>query len=140
MTDFHSSPRRRRFGPGKIILVVLAGLSVLGISLFFILKGALGPLVEAGDGFMGALRDGNYQQAYVQAAPELRQALGGAEGLSATATNYRPSSWSWSQRSIRNGTGYLSGSVTYRAGNNGTVELRLTKVNDAWRVTAFRLN
>lgn len=137
MTD--PSSAARRFGPGKIIAIVLAALAIFGVTLFFILKTALGPLVDAGDSFMGALRDGDYEQARTLAAPELQRMLGIQE-LTATGTAYRPSTWSWSQRSDRNGTGYLSGSVTYRAGNEGTAELRLTKVDGAWRVTAFRFN
>ena len=131
---------RRRFGPRKVIAAILVGLAIFGVGLFFILRSALGPLVESGDAFMGALRDGDYQLAYAQTAPELQRTLGSTEGLSVTVTDYRPSSWSWSQRSVRNGTGYLSGSVTYRAGNHGTAELRLMKVDGAWRVAAFRLN
>src|SRR5689334_14305281 len=112
MTDLHPTARRR-FGPGKVIALVLGGLAILGVTLFFILRSALGPLVESGDAFMGALRDGDYVQAYSQTAPELQRSLGSAEGLSVTVTDYRPASWSWSQRSVRNGTGYLSGSVHY---------------------------
>jgi hypothetical protein len=137
MTDLR--PTARRFGPGKIIAVVLVALAIFGIALFFILKTALGPLVDAGDAFMGALRDGDYEQARTLAAPDLQRMIGIQE-LSASVTAYRPASWSWSQRSDRNGTGYLSGSVTYRAGNHGTAELRLTKVDGSWRVTAYRFN
>jgi len=140
VTDLHPTPPRRRFGPGKIILVVLAGLAVFGVALFFILKGALGPLVEAGDGFMGALHDGDYVQAYARAAPDLQRRLGSAEGLRAVVVGYRPISWSWSQRSVRNGDGFLEGSATYPANNNGSAELRLRQIDGQWRVTAFELN
>jgi hypothetical protein len=141
MTDLNPALRPRRgFGPGKIILVVLGGVAILGLALFFILKGALGPLVEAGDGFMGLLRDGNYSQAWAQAAPELQRVLGSPERLAATGSSYQPSRWSWSQRSVRNGQGYLSGSVTYRRGNEGTVDLNLVQVGGQWRVSGFRLN
>jgi hypothetical protein len=140
MTDPHPSMQPRRRLGLKIAIAVIFGLAVLGTALFFILKGALGPLVETGDGFMGALRDGNYMQAYMQATPDLQRALGSPEGLGATVANYRPASWSWSQRSVRNGYGYLSGSVTYRAGNEGTAELRMTQVDGQWHITSFQLN
>lgn len=140
MTDLYPAPPRRRFGAGKIILVVIAGLAIFGAALFFILRTALGPVVDAGDAFMGALRDRNDGQAYATAAPDLRRRLGGADQLTATIGVYRPSQWSWSTRSVRNGVGDLSGSVTWQGGNRGTAELRLNKVDGVWRVTAFRFN
>jgi hypothetical protein len=139
VTDLHPTPPRR-FGPGKIILVVLAGLVVFGVALFYILRTALGPVVDAGDAFMGALRDRNDAQAYVAAAPDLQRRLGSAGGLTATIGTYRPSQWRWSTRSVRNGVGDLAGSATWQSGNRGTAELRLNKVDGAWRVTAFRFN
>lgn len=140
MTDLDPTASQRRFGPRKIILVVLAGLAVLGVALFFILKSALGPVLDAGDAFMGALRDRNDSQAYAAAAPDLQQRLGSVGGLTVTVDAYRPSQWSWSTRSVRNGIGDLSGSVTYQGGNRGSAELRLGKVDGTWRVTAFRFN
>jgi len=140
MTDLRSTAPRRRFGPRRIILVVLAGLAVFGVALFFILKGALGPVIDAGDAFMAALRDRNDTQAYASAAPALQRELGSVGGLTVTMDNDRPSQWSWSTRSVRNGLGELSGNVTYQGGNRGTAELRLSKIDGAWRVTAFRFN
>lgn len=140
MTDFHPTAARRRFGSRRIILIVLAGLAVLGVALFFILKGALGPVIDAGDAFMGALRDNNDSQAYASAAPDLQQRLGSVGGLTVTIDTYRPSQWSWSTRSVRNDIGDLSGSVTYQGGNRGTAELRLSKIDGTWRVTGFRFN
>ena len=142
MTDLDPSLRapRRRFNPWLLVPIILGALTVFGLALLLILRSALGPVVTAGDTFMGALRDGNYAQAYAEAAPELRQALGSAGRLGATAADYRPTSWSWSQRSVRNGPGYLSGSASWRSGNAGTAELRLVEVDGQWRVTAFRLN
>jgi hypothetical protein len=140
MTDLDPTASRRRFGSRKIILVVLAGLAIFGVALFFILKSALGPVIDAGDAFMAALRDRNDTQAYAAAAPDLQQRLGSVGGLTVTVDNYRPSQWSWSTRSVRNGTGDLSGNVTYQGGNRGTAELRLSKIDGGWRVTAFRFN
>src|ERR1041384_7419181 len=137
MTDLRQNRQRRRFGVGRIILVALGGLAVFGVALFLILRTALGPMVEAGDAFMGGLGDGNDAEVYAQAAPELKQALGSAARLSATVGAYRPVRWSWSTRSIRNAVGELRGNVTYRGGNSGTSQLRLTRVDGQWRVTAF---
>jgi hypothetical protein len=140
MTDLRPIAPRRRFSPMRIILIVLAGLAVFGIALFFILKSALGPVIDAGDAFLGALRDHNDSQAYAAAAPELQRRLGSVGGLTVTVDAYRPSQWSWSTRSVRNGIGNLSGSVTWQSGNRGTAELSLSKIDGTWRVTAFRFN
>ena len=141
MTDLHPTMKPpRRFGPLKIIAIVLAGFAILGIALFFILKSALGPVTEAGDAYMGAMRDGNYAQVYALSAPSLQQELGSAGQISGQMGRYRPSTWSWSSRSVQNGYGRLAGSVTYQSGNNGTAELNLSKVDGQWRVTGFRLN
>ena len=45
--------------------------------------------------------------------------------------------WSWSQRSIRNDVGRLSGNVTYQGGRSGGVALQLDQVDGQWRVTGF---
>ena len=140
MTDLHSIAPRRRFGARRIIFIVLAGLAIFGVALFFILKSALGPVIDAGDAFMGALRDHNDSQAYSIVAPELQRRLGSVGGLTVTVDAYRPSQWSWSTRAVRNGIGDLSGSVTYQGGNSGTAELSLSKIDGSWRVTAFRFN
>ena len=141
MTDFQPNlPPRRRFGPLHIVLTILAGLAILGVALFFILRSALGPMVEAGDAYMGAMRDGNGSLVYILSAPALQQELGSAAQVEARMGAYRPSTWSWSSRALRNGRGHLTGSVTYRSGRNGTAELNLTTVDSEWRVDGFRLN
>ena len=38
MTDLDPTASRRRFGSRKIILIVLAGLAIFGVALFFILQ------------------------------------------------------------------------------------------------------
>jgi hypothetical protein len=140
MTDPRPIGPRRRFGPRKIILVVLAGLAIFGVALFFILKSALGPVIDAGDAFIAALRDHNDTQAYAAAAPDLQRQLGSVGGLTVTMDNYRPTQWSWSTRSVRNGVGDLSGNVTYQGGRRGTTQLSLSRIDGNWRVTAFRFN
>ena len=98
------------------------------------------PVVDGADAFMGALKDGRYEQAYARSAPSLQQELGGAQGLAARVGAYRPQQWSWSQRHLRNSIGNVSGSATWQGGNSGTAELELHQVNGEWRVVAFRFN
>ena len=98
------------------------------------------PVVDGADAFMGALKDGQYEQAYARAAPSLQQELGDANGLAARIGPYRPQEWSWSQRKLRNGIGNVSGRATWQSGNSGTAEIELHQVNGEWRVVAFRFN
>ncbi|HYD13428.1 MAG TPA: DUF4864 domain-containing protein [Allosphingosinicella sp.] len=140
MTDLSSTRPRRRFGLRKILLLVLGGLVIFGVGLFLILRAALGPVSEAADAFMSALRDGNEAQAFALAAPSLQQELGSAERMAASVGAYRPSSWSWSSRSVRNSDGRLSGSVTFQGGRTGTAEMSLVHDGEGWRVTGIRMN
>ena len=143
MTDLGANPPPRmsqRLRPWHIVLIVFGGLAAFGLLLFFILSRALGPLVDNGDRFMGALRDGDFQAAHAMATPELQREVGDAARWGASIGNYQPAQWSWSQRSVRNDVGRLEGSVTYRGGNEGRAELRLHQVDGEWRVAAYRLN
>ena len=141
MTDIGSPPRlSQRIRPWHIILIVIGGFAAFGLLLYFILSTALGPLVESGDRFMTALRDGNFQQAHTLATPALQREVGDPQRWGATIGRYQPGEWSWSQRSIRNGIGQLEGSVTYRGGNDGRVRLELHQVDGQWRVAGYRLN
>lgn len=116
------------------------GLLAFVAILFWFVFSITGPVVGGADAFMGAIRDGRYEQAYEQAAPSLQQELGSAEAFAAGIASYRPREWSWSQRQLRNSVGNVSGSVTWQNGNNGTAEIQLNQINGAWRVVAFRFN
>lgn len=118
---------------GVALVALVAGILILVLSL-------TRPVADGADAFMGALRDGRYEQAYARAAPSLQQEVGNAEGLAARIGPYRPRQWSWSQRKLRNGIGNVSGSATWQGGNGGTAQIELHQVNDQWRVVAFRFN
>jgi hypothetical protein len=131
---------KRRWRPWHFIAiggVVLVAFVAIVFTLVFSLTR---PVVDGADAFMGALKDGRYEQAYARAAPSLQQELGNAEGLGARVGPYRPREWSWSQRKLRNGIGQVSGRVTWQSGNTGTAELELHQLNDEWRVVGFRFN
>lgn len=143
MTDLGVNPPPRmsqRIRPWHIILIVVGGLAAFGLLLFFILSRALGPLIDSGDRFMGALRDGDFQAAHALATPALQREVGDAGRWGATIGAWQPAEWSWSQRSVRNGIGRLEGSVTFRGGNAGRAQLQLHQIDGEWRVAAYRLN
>ena len=132
------APRRWKlwhfFGIGCLGLIAFIAI------LFFVVFSVTGPVVGGADAFMGALKDGSYEQAYQRAAPSLQQELGSAKAFGDGIGAYRPREWSWSQRSIRNSVGNVSGGVTWQNGNTGTAEIQLHQVNGEWRVVAFRFN
>jgi hypothetical protein len=137
--DERGEPKRRWklwhfLAIGGVVLVAFVGI------LFTVVFSLTRPVVDGADGFMGALKGGQYEQAYARAAPSLQQELGNAQGLEARIGAYRPQQWSWSQRQLRNGIGQVSGQADWQGGNQGTAEIVLHKVNDEWRVVAFRFN
>ena len=143
MTDLGTDPSprlSRRLRPWHIILIAVGGLAVLGLLLVFILSRVLGPLVDSGNRFMGALGDGDFPRAHALATPALQQQVGDPQSWGATIGRYQPAEWSWSQRSVRNGIGRLEGSVTYRGGLAGRARLQLRQVDGQWRVASYSLN
>ena len=143
MTDLgrQSAPRlSQRIRPWQIVLIVVGGFAACGLLLYFILSTTLGPLVESGDRFMTALRDGNFQQAHALATPALQRELGDPQRMGSNIGTYRPAEWSWSGRQVRNGSGGLEGTVTYRGGVGGRARLELHQVDGELRVAAYRLN
>lgn len=118
---------------GAVLVVFVAGVLTLVFSL-------TRPVVDGADAFMGALKDGHYEQAFARSAPSLQEELGDARGLTARIGPYRPQQWSWSERHLRNSIGYVSGSATWQGGNSGTAEIHLHQVDGEWRVVAFQFN
>ena len=89
---------------------------------------------------MSALKTSNDAQAYALCGPDLQKELGGVTGMSALVRDHRPTQWSWSSRSIRNGVGRLDGSFTYSDGKSGEVHITLRQVGNDWRIVSFRMN
>lgn len=137
-TPQSGAPRRRRIRPWHIVLIALGGMALFGAVLWMILSWALGPLVEGGDAFMRALKEGDHRRAYALAAPALQRELGDAGRLGASFAGRRLTDWRWSQRSIRNGAGYLSGRAYYEGPATGYVSLDLREVDGQWRVVGYR--
>jgi hypothetical protein len=133
-------PPPRRWKVWHFILIGLGALALLGAVLYFILSSVLTPIVASGDEFMTALKNGDYERARSLTTPALREELGSAQQLAQTASGYRPDSWSWGQRRMRNGVGLLDGSTIYQGGRIGTVRLTLNEVDGQWRVASFSLN
>jgi hypothetical protein len=124
--------------------LVLGLFGAVIVSFVFVLILVIGtltqPVVTAGDGFMAALHNGDYAQAYAACTPELQQQLGSAAQIGTLAAGRRPATWTWTSRSIRNGVGRLDGPFTYTDGKPGTAHLTFREVDSAWKLTRFALN
>lgn len=70
----------------------------------------------------------------------LAQQVGSVGGLETMFHGNPPAQWNWTGRSIRNGVGYLDGSLTYADGRKGMVHLSLRQVGNAWKIAGLRLN
>jgi uncharacterized protein DUF4864 len=140
MDALDTTAPKRRWRAWHFILIGLVAVVALAAGIFTLVFSLTGPVVAAADTFMGALRDGDYGRAFSQSAPALQRELGDAQGYGRGIGPYRPATWSWSQRSIRNGVGRVSGSVTYQNGANGTVQLTMTQIDDSWRVEGYSFN
>jgi len=137
--DYVGDPKARRRRNLRIAALIVGSLALFIAVVAFAVMTLTRPVVDAGDAFMTALKQGDFPQAYALTAPELQRELGTAQDLAKRAEPERPAEWSWSSRSIRNGTGRVSGGYTRLDGVPRRAELVMRKVDDEWRITAFRL-
>ena len=137
------TPPPRRRSPLRIILIiVVAFLLLCGIGVALLVGGifaATQPVVNAGDAYMSALRDGDYNKAFNLSTPALQQELGSADNLKAAVGSKQPTSWNFTSRSIDNGQGSLSGTTTFTDGTNGTIDLGLSQVGNDWKVSGIQM-
>ena len=142
-TTVTAPPPPRGRSPLLIIgIIVLALVLICGIGGALLVGGVINatqPVANAGDAFMAALRDGDYNKAYDLSAPALQQEVGNAEGLQAALGTNRVASWSFTSRNISNNQGSLEGTTTYTDGSTGTVTMALTQVGNDWKVSAVSL-
>lgn len=135
-----------------ILLVVVGGLLLCCalIGVFVLVTGgtavgaALGltqPAVDAGNAFMQALKDENYEQAFDLCASNIQEELGSAEGLQEfiEIADRQPEEWKFTSRNVENDVADLSGPATFRFGK-ATLTLQLTKIDDAWKVNTFGID
>lgn len=134
----------------KKLILILGGLFVLGVGgvILFVVIGIGGifgltaPVVEAGDGFLNALKAGQYEQAYNMLNKDAQAEVGGPENLQRMieSNNARPKEWSFHSRSIDNNRGRAAGSLTFADGSNAdSMVINVVKVDGKWKVYAFHL-
>ena len=129
--------RTSLFGWGIVLalVVIIASAAILG--------GALDTheVAEAGDGFMEALKDGDYAAAFDACSPILQGYLGSVDQLERMIVDgkLRPSDWRFDSRYQAGDEGSLEESVIMVDGARGSVSLDLRRVAGEWRIVRFEL-
>ena len=118
-------------------MLVIIGCALLGGGIIAGVMGLTQPVVDAGDNFMTALRDGNYQQAYDLCTPTVQQELGSPEALGELIGENRPTEWNFTSRNISNDLGTLTGTATFQGLGQRPIEMEFRQVDGAWRVSYF---
>ena len=130
--------RSSLYGWGIVLalIAIIATLAVLG--------GALDTweVVAAGDGFMEALKDGDYAGAFAAYSPALQAYLGSADQLARMIVEgkLRPSDWRFTSRYQAGDEGALEGSVIMVNDVRGALSLDLRRIDGRWRIVSFDLS
>ena len=129
--------RTSLFGWGIVLalVVIIASAAILG--------GALDTheVAEAGDGFMEALKDGDYAAAFDACSPILQGYLGSVDQLERMIVDgkLRPSDWRFDSRYQAGDQGAMEGSVIMVNEVRGIVSLDLRRIGGQWRIIRFDL-
>jgi hypothetical protein len=134
-------------GSGRRILLIVGGvllglLLLCGILFGSLFAGVIGltqPAADAGEKFMAALRDGNYDAAYALCTPSLQEEVGDAATLKDALSSKQPTKWTFTSRNIQNDLATLQGTTTYTGNETGEVEMELRKVGNDWKVSFINL-
>lgn len=121
---------------------VLAGLVVLMVAGSILAAcgplAELGPLGDAGDAFLNALKRGDDAAAFDMLSSDLQDEVGGRDNwIAAWSQSERPENWSFTSRRIENNIGYLEGTMTWNDGQQTRCNLALSNVSGTWRIVGY---
>lgn len=121
----------------RIALMVAGGVAAAIAAIVFIALWATSGIVEPVERQLAALKAGNMDAAYSETSEAFRQETPLDEFT--TFVGQYPilrehASYSFANRSINNGVGELTGSLTSATGGVTPVQYRLVKENDAWKI------
>jgi len=126
---------------GKIFLLIGLGLFAciaFVVALVVFVFGVTQPVVDAGNAYFQAIQDGRMEDAYALFAPSLQDEVS-YDDLVSTFGDASLESWSVNQRSIENGIGKMSGSVTVNE-DSLSYDLYFREIDGAWRITGYQFN
>lgn len=88
----------------------------------------------AGNEFMQAMADEQYETAYRMLTPAYQTRLENASGLAAIFIEAPPATWNFSSITSINGTGSVEGTLTDTDGEIYTLTLSLLEINEEWHI------
>lgn len=119
-----------------ISLVMCVGIAGAVVVLVFKL---LEPVSEAGNEFMNAIRDGDYQDVYALVDDRLKSTVEDATRLESIVLEYdaQPESWNFNSQRIENNFGEIEGTVTLEDGRTVPLMIQFVQSDGVWRITYF---
>lgn len=135
-------PKRQKTNYKVILMAVsLFVVMIIGfiVALFAVLSSVLQPITDAGNGFLEALRDEDYETAYTYLASHLQSQVESPKLLAGYMQEYdlQPQSWFFNQQSLRNNYGTLGGGITLKNGTDVGLAINLSLEGDKWRIVYF---
>lgn len=126
--------KRMLLGIGITILaiVIVCG-GGAGLFIWFIYNLLAAPR-EAGNEFMQAVADQQYDTAYAMLTPAYQTRLENASGLAAIFIEAPPATWDFSSTTINNSVGSVTGTLTDTDGEIYTLTLSLLEINEEWHI------
>lgn len=137
-TTHPASPQSSQGKVLKVILIILAVLAVIIASLLYFTSG----LTAAAQEQLAALKSKKIEVAYHMTSSEFQKSTSLDQFKSYVEKNpilenYK--SVSFTERSMDNGSGYLSGTIENSDGTQMKIEYRLVKEDNKWKVQAMQL-
>ena len=127
----------------KIVLGIAAGLAVVIAIAVTVALWATSGLIEPIERQLAALKAGNIEAAYAETSEAFHQATP-IDKFTAFVGQFPMlkdvASHSFSSRSVENGVGKVSGTLTSSTGGVTPVEYQLVKENEAWKILYISLN
>jgi len=118
----------------SVVLIVLAGLILSACGPL----AELGPLGDAGDAFLSALKNGDAAAAFLMLSSDLQEEVGGRDAwVAAWSQGEMPESWNFTSRRIENNIGYLEGSMRWDNGQETRCNLALRNESGTWLIIGY---
>ncbi len=120
-----------------IIVACVAGILAVAGGIIGAVFYASSGVVDSGDGFFEAARNGDYEAAYALTSQDIRRnrtAAGLKEYMVSNGLDEVVDT-TWNSRSFENNSGKLEGSVTTKSGGIIPVTVDLVKENGVWKIS-----
>lgn len=120
----------------KVLLGIVGAIVLLVAAAFYFTSG----VTKTGDDFFTAVGSGDMNKAYAALSNDFRSGTSETELAAYLAANGmdKVTDTSWGARSVKNGRGSLTGTLTTADGGSIPVEVDLVKEDGQWKIFAIR--